>query len=162
MRARFLKSSGCPACTGRRRILSPPGKSPWPHATGTRIHIAHVSTEGSAALVRDAKARGVQVTCETCPHYFMLTEEELLRRDADYRMNPPLRTEADRKAMLAAAAGRHGGLHCHRPRPPRFGRKSRLFKSAQRRGGAGDLPCRQPDFPCTIPDLSPCPGWWSS
>ena len=72
------------------------------HATGTRIHIAHVSTEGSAALVRDAKARGVQVTCETCPHYFMLTEEELLRRDADYRMNPPLRTEADRKAMLAA------------------------------------------------------------
>lgn len=70
------------------------------HATGTRIHIAHVSTEGSVALIRDAKARGVMVTCETCPHYFMLTEQELLKRDADYRMNPPLRTEKDRVAVL--------------------------------------------------------------
>ena len=69
-------------------------------ATGTRIHIAHVSTEGSVALVRDAKARGVQVTAETCPHYFMLTEQELLKKDANYRMNPPLREERDKFAVL--------------------------------------------------------------
>lgn len=69
-------------------------------ATGTKIHIAHVSTEGSVALIRDAKARGVQVTAETCPHYFMLTEQELLKRDANYRMNPPLREERDKFAVL--------------------------------------------------------------
>ena len=71
-------------------------------ATGTRIHIAHVSTRGSAALIRDAKRRGVPVTAETCPHYFTLTQDKLLSRDADYRMNPPLREEADRLAILDA------------------------------------------------------------
>ncbi|MBS5344393.1 MAG: dihydroorotase [Clostridium sp.] len=64
------------------------------------IHICHVSTATSIALIRDAKARGVAVTAETAPHYFTLTEEELLKRDADYRMNPPLRTEADRLAVI--------------------------------------------------------------
>lgn len=68
--------------------------------TGTAIHIAHVSTEGSVEIIRRAKARGVQVTCETCPHYFSLTETELLSRDADYRMNPPLREERDRQAII--------------------------------------------------------------
>lgn len=67
-----------------------------------RIHICHVSTRGSIDFIRDSKARGVKVTCETCPHYFMLTEEKLLAKDADYRMNPPLRTEDDRKAVLEA------------------------------------------------------------
>ena len=69
---------------------------------GARIHICHVSTKGSAEIIRDAKKRGIKVTCETCPHYFTLTEEKLLSRDADYRMNPPLRTEADRTAILEA------------------------------------------------------------
>ena len=64
------------------------------------IHICHVSTATSIALIRDAKARGVAVTAETAPHYFTLTEEELLKRDADFRMNPPLRTEADRLAVI--------------------------------------------------------------
>ena len=64
------------------------------------IHICHVSTATSIALIRDAKARGVAVTAETAPHYFTLTEEELLKRDADYRMNPPLRPEADRLAVI--------------------------------------------------------------
>lgn len=64
------------------------------------IHICHVSTAGSVALIRDAKKRGVKVTAETCPHYFMLTENELLKEDADYRMNPPLRTEEDRLAII--------------------------------------------------------------
>ncbi len=64
------------------------------------VHICHVSTKTSVALIRDAKNRGVKVTAETAPHYFTLTENELLKRDADYRMNPPLRTEEDRQAIV--------------------------------------------------------------
>lgn len=71
-------------------------------AYGVPIHICHVSTRTSIELIRDAKRRGVAVTAETAPHYFLLTEQELLRRDADYRMNPPLRTEEDRLAVIAA------------------------------------------------------------
>lgn len=67
---------------------------------GARIHICHVSTKGSIEIIRDAKKRGIKVTCETAPHYFTYTEEKLLARDADYRMNPPLRTEEDRLAVL--------------------------------------------------------------
>lgn len=66
----------------------------------SRIHICHVSTKGSIEIIRDAKKRGINVTCETCPHYFTYTEEKLLARDADYRMNPPLRTEEDRLAVI--------------------------------------------------------------
>ena len=66
------------------------------------IHICHVSTRTSAAMIREAKKAGVQVTAETAPHYLMLTQDELLTRDADYRMNPPLRTEEDRLAMIEA------------------------------------------------------------
>lgn len=68
-------------------------------ADNVPIHICHVSTATSVELIRDAKRRGVQVTAETAPHYFSLTEKELLRRDADYRMNPPLRTERDVQAI---------------------------------------------------------------
>lgn len=64
------------------------------------VHICHVSTKTSVALIRDAKKRGVKVTAETAPHYFSLTEKELLKRDADYRMNPPLRTQADVDAII--------------------------------------------------------------
>lgn len=64
------------------------------------IHICHVSTASSCDMIRDAKKHGVKVTAETCPHYLMLTERELLKKDADYRMNPPLRTETDRRAMI--------------------------------------------------------------
>ncbi len=64
------------------------------------VHICHVSTDTSVKLMRDAKARGVKVTCETAPHYFTFTEEELLKRDADFRMNPPLRTAKDRQAII--------------------------------------------------------------
>ena len=67
---------------------------------GARIHICHVSTKGSIGIIRDAKKRGVRVTCETAPHYFMYTDDKLLARDADFRMNPPLREKADVKAVL--------------------------------------------------------------
>ncbi len=64
------------------------------------IHICHVSTKTSVALIRDAKARGVKVTAETAPHYFSLTEKSLLARDADFRMNPPLRCDEDVQAII--------------------------------------------------------------
>ncbi len=67
---------------------------------GAPIHICHVSTKGSVELIRDYKRRGLPVTAETCPHYLLLTDEALRSRDADYRMNPPLRGEADRLALL--------------------------------------------------------------
>ncbi|MBR2283020.1 MAG: dihydroorotase [Ruminococcus sp.] len=69
-------------------------------SVGARIHICHVSTEGSTAMIRFAKSRGVRVTCETAPHYFMLTDKLLEKRDAYYRMNPPLRTPHDVKAII--------------------------------------------------------------
>ena len=69
---------------------------------GAPIHICHVSTKDSVELIRDAKARGVRVTAETCPHYLLLTDKALESKDADYRMNPPLRGEEDRLALIQA------------------------------------------------------------
>ena len=69
-------------------------------AYGVPVHICHVSTKNSVAMIRGAKRRGVRVTAETAPHYFALTERELASRDADYRMSPPLRTEDDRLAVI--------------------------------------------------------------
>jgi dihydroorotase len=68
--------------------------------TGARIHIAHVSTAGAVRIIREAKARGVKVTAETAPHYFSLTEEAVLGYDTNAKMNPPLRTEDDRLAVI--------------------------------------------------------------
>ena len=67
--------------------------------TGAQLHICHVSTRGSTDAVRRAKAAGGNVSCETAPHYFLLTDELLLKQDADYRMNPPLRTPDDVQAI---------------------------------------------------------------
>ena len=69
---------------------------------GVPVHICHVSTKNSVAMIREAKRRGVKVTAETAPHYFSFTEKELLKRDADFRMNPPLRREEDRQAVIEA------------------------------------------------------------
>ena len=69
-------------------------------SSGTAIHIAHVSTKGSVQLIREAKARGVKVTCETAPHYMMMTDRLLESRDANFRMNPPLREEEDCQAVI--------------------------------------------------------------
>lgn len=65
------------------------------------IHICHVSTEGSLKVIKIAAEQGVMVTCETAPHYFSMTDEKLRTRDADYRMNPPLRTQRDVEAITA-------------------------------------------------------------
>ena len=67
--------------------------------TGGKLHIAHVSTEGSVNLIRNAKKRGVYVTAETCPHYFTLTEEAVKGYDTSAKVNPPLRTARDIEAI---------------------------------------------------------------
>lgn len=72
--------------------------------TGGHLHVAHVSTAGSLKMIRDAKRRGLRVTCEVTPHHFALTDKELAKFDADYKMNPPLRTPADLEAVLEALA----------------------------------------------------------
>ncbi len=64
------------------------------------VHICHVSTYSGVKLIRDAKKRGVQVTAETCPHYFTLTDEAIAGFDPDTKVNPPLREEKDRLAII--------------------------------------------------------------
>lgn len=68
--------------------------------TRVPVHIAHVSTALSVQLIRDAKKRGVKVTCETCPHYFALTEAACEGFNTLAKVNPPLRTEKDRLAIM--------------------------------------------------------------
>lgn len=68
-------------------------------ATNTAVHIAHVSTRGTVELVRQAKKRGVRVTCETAPHYFTLTEKAVDGFNTNAKMNPPLRTDDDVEAI---------------------------------------------------------------
>jgi dihydroorotase len=63
--------------------------------TGARLHLAHISTAGSVRMVREAKARGIQVTAEACPHHFLLTEELVRGYNTHAKMNPPLRTWTD-------------------------------------------------------------------
>jgi len=67
--------------------------------SGGRIHIAHISTEGSVRIIRQAKERGVNVTAETCPHYFTLTEEAAEGFNTAAKVNPPLRTGVDVEAI---------------------------------------------------------------
>lgn len=68
--------------------------------TGARLHICHVSTGGAVELIRRAKREGVRVTCETCPHYFYFNDDVLESFDANYKVNPPIRREADRQAII--------------------------------------------------------------
>ncbi len=88
----------------------------WPHAaediivarniilaeqTGAHIHLQHISSRYSVDHIRRAKARGVRVTAEATPHHLALTEDALAGYDTHFKMNPPLRTEADRQALIA-------------------------------------------------------------
>jgi dihydroorotase len=69
--------------------------------TGARLHILHVSTARGVDLIRQARKRGVRVTGEACPHHFTLTDQHLRTFDSKFKMNPPLRTEADVQAVIA-------------------------------------------------------------
>ncbi len=78
--------------------------------TGSPVHIAHVSTEGAVRIIRDAKARGVRVTCETAPHYFTLTDDAVRGYNTNAKMNPPLREAADLAAIREGLAD--GTIDC--------------------------------------------------
>lgn len=69
--------------------------------TGGAVHICHVSTARSVDIVRKFKKKGVHITCETCPQYFTLTEDEILTQGSMARVNPPLRTQKDVEAIIA-------------------------------------------------------------
>ena len=88
--------------------------------TGAPVHIAHVSTRESVRAIREAKSRGVRVTAETAPHYFLLTDEAVREHGADAKMNPPLRSEEDRLAIRQGLAD--GTIDCiatdHAPHAP--------------------------------------------
>jgi dihydroorotase len=88
--------------------------------TRAPVHIAHVSTRESVRAIREAKARGVAVTAETAPHYFLLTEEAVRLHGANAKMNPPLRSEKDRVAVAEGLSD--GTIDCiatdHAPHAP--------------------------------------------
>jgi dihydroorotase len=107
----------------------------WPHAaediivarniilssyTGAHIHMQHISSAMSVELMRRAKQDGINVTAEATPHHIALTEEALATYDTNFKMNPPLRTEHDRKAIIAGL--KDGALDCigtdHAPHAP--------------------------------------------
>ncbi len=71
---------------------------------GSRVHIAHVSAKESVELIRQAKKKKINVTCETCPHYFTLTEEAVLGFNTNAKVNPPLRTKEDVEAVKKGLA----------------------------------------------------------
>lgn len=97
----------------------------WPHAaediivarnvilseyTGAHIHLQHISSRYSVGIIRRAKMRGVKITAEATPHHIAFTEASLASYDTNFKMNPPLRTEADRRAIIAGL--RDGTLDC--------------------------------------------------
>ncbi|HET6511029.1 MAG TPA: amidohydrolase family protein, partial [Candidatus Kapabacteria bacterium] len=77
---------------------------------GVRYHVAHMSTKGAVRLVREAKARGVSVSCEVTPHHFLLTDEAIETHGTLAKMNPPLRTQEDIDAILEGLAD--GTIDC--------------------------------------------------
>lgn len=78
--------------------------------TGGRLHVCHVSTKGSVDLIRRAKQEGASVTAETCPHYFSLNDAALESYDTNYKVNPPIRSEEDRQAIIEGL--RDGTIDC--------------------------------------------------
>jgi dihydroorotase len=78
--------------------------------TGTPVHIAHVSTKGGVEMIRAAKQRGVKITAEATPHHFTLTDASLVSYDTNFKMKPPLRSEADREAIVEGL--RDGTIDC--------------------------------------------------
>lgn len=77
---------------------------------GARYHVAHISSMGAVRLIREAKARGLQVTAEVTPHHLTLTDEAVLGYNTHCKVNPPLRSEEDREALLEAL--RDGTIDC--------------------------------------------------
>ena len=87
--------------------------------TGTAVHICHVSTKGAVDWIRSAKQRGLRVTAEVCPHHLLLTDEACKDFDTNFKINPPLRTDEDRKACLEGLRDGTLDVYCtdHAPHP---------------------------------------------
>ena len=105
LRGGYIHDGAYAAAHGHRGICS---ESEWGQIrrdialaaeTGCGYHVCHISTKESVALIRQAKADGVDITCETAPHYLLLDETDL-REDGKFKMNPPLRGKADREALI--------------------------------------------------------------
>jgi dihydroorotase len=109
--------------------------------TGCKYHVCHVSTKESVALIRDAKARGVDVTCETAPHY-LLMNDSMLNDHGRFKMNPPIRAKRRPGRADRGPVGRHHRHDCHRPcAAQRPGKSGRPAAQPERRGGAGNGLC---------------------
>jgi dihydroorotase len=108
---------GQPACAESAMVARDLEIVEW---TGARYHVAHVSTARTVALVRDAKRRGLPVTCEVTPHHLALSDEACSHYDTRTKVMPPLRTAADQEALLEALAD--GTIDCiatdHAPHSP--------------------------------------------
>ncbi|UCG92755.1 MAG: dihydroorotase [candidate division WOR-3 bacterium] len=78
--------------------------------TGARLHFCHISSKNALELIRNAKKEGLRVTCETCPHYFVFNDQVLESFDTNYKVNPPIRTEEDRQAVIDGL--RDGTIDC--------------------------------------------------
>ncbi|MEO0184598.1 MAG: dihydroorotase [candidate division WOR-3 bacterium] len=78
--------------------------------TGAKLHLCHISTKGSVELIKRAKKEGIDVTCETCPHYFFFNDTVLETYNTNYKVNPPIRSEIDRRAIIEGL--RDGTIDC--------------------------------------------------
>ena len=143
--------------------------------TGCGYHVCHISTKESVALIRRAKAEGLDVTCETAPHY-LLMDETMLQEDGRFKMNPPLRSPADREALLEGLAdGTIDMIATDHAPPQRRGEVPRAGEERHGHRGAGDRlppavylsgkagPALLPPFDgaaprCSLPPLRPPAG----
>lgn len=96
--SRRLRIEGRPAIAEELQVMR---EAMLAEETGGAVHICHISTARSVAIVRRYKKKGVAITCETCPQYFSLTEEEIVEQGSMARVNPPLRTHGDVEAIIA-------------------------------------------------------------
>ena len=106
--------------------------------TGVRLHLCHCSTADSARMLAIAKADGLPVTGEVCPHHFILSTDDITGDDGNFKMNPPLRSRADVEALAGGAEDRCGGRHRHGPRAPRGGGEEPLHEAGGPSGDRGD------------------------
>ncbi len=130
--------------------------------TGAQVHFQHMSTAGSVELIRAAKAKGLRVTAEATTHHFTLTHAEVASYDPVFKVNPPLRTDADVAAIRAGPGRRHHRRHRHRSRPPHpAGQGGAVRPGAPGHARSRDRPRRWPSPSSTSPSSasSPsCPG----
>lgn len=136
LRGGYIHDGAYAAAHGHRGICS---ESEWgpiardiglARETGCAYHVCHISTKESVALIRRAKAEGVNITCETAPHY-LLMDETFLQEDGRFKMNPPLRSPDDREALLEGLADGTIDMICTDHAPHAAEEKSRgLEKSA--------------------------------